>query len=82
VETKLVIDELAGASHVGYHYTFTDRRLVGKVPPPGQFHVVTQGHVPVGDLAVFFTFLCNDKTVAAREAALGILRTASQASAI
>ena len=78
VESSLELQELEGSSHIGYYYSFTDKSLVGKTPPPGEFRVLTQGHLGVGDFRLLFTILSNEKTSPVREEALRILSTATQ----
>lgn len=78
VESSLELHELEGSSHLGYYYSFTDKSLVGKTPPPGEFRVLTQGHLGVGDFRLLFTILTNEKTSPVREEALRVLSTATQ----
>lgn len=73
VERVLTIKSLQGSSGVGYYFSATDRN-----PKPGEYKYLTQGIIPVGELAVVFTILSNDGGEATVDAALLLLRDATQ----
>lgn len=73
VERVLTIKSLQGSSGVGYYFSATDRS-----PKPGEYKYLTQGIIPVGELAVVFTILSNDGGDATVDAALLLLQDATQ----
>ncbi len=55
VEKHIDVHELKGSNGTGYYFSATD-----KAPAPGEYKYMTQGILPVGQLAVAFTILTND----------------------
>jgi hypothetical protein len=72
-EKTLKIMELQGATGKGYYFAATD-----KAPEPGSYKFLTQGILPVGELAVAFTILTNDDKKETENAALTMLKAAIQ----
>jgi hypothetical protein len=72
-EKTLKIVELQGATGRGYYFFATD-----KAPEQGSYKFLTQGILPVGELAVAFTILTNDAKKDVESAALTMLRGATQ----
>jgi len=75
-EKSLKIIELQGSSGRGYYFSATD-----KAPEPGSFKFLTQGILPVGELAVAFTILTNDAKKDVESEALTMLKSATQVKA-
>lgn len=73
-ESYLVVEELTGAKGPGYYFSATD-----KAPKPEEFKYLTQGMLLVGELAVSFSILTNDGQEKVRDAALAMLKSATQA---
>lgn len=73
VEKTIETKSLKGAGAVGYYFSATDR-----APKPGEYKYVTQGILPVGELATTFTILSNDGSEAVVKTALLLLRGATQ----
>ncbi len=71
IEKNLEVLELRGASGIGYYYSATDR-----APNPGEYKYMTQGILPVGQLAVTFTILTNDGQSSTVKAGLKALQNA------
>ncbi len=55
VEKNLTLQELKGSVNVGYYFAATD-----PAPQPGEYKLMSQGIIGVGDLVVTFTILTND----------------------
>ena len=55
VEGALPLQELKGTEGRGFYFSATDR-----APGPGEYKYLTQGIVPVGEIALAFTVLTND----------------------
>ena len=55
VEKKLTLKQLKGGANTGYYYTATD-----PAPKPGEYKLLNQGVISVGELVVRFTILTND----------------------
>lgn len=53
-----------GADRIGFMFFATDKSLVGRTPPPGEYKYLLQGAVMVGKLLCTFTYLTNDKSSA------------------
>lgn len=53
-----------GADRIGFMFFATDKSLVGRAPPPGEYKYLLQGAVMVGKLLCTFTYLTNDKSSA------------------
>jgi len=77
VEKTIEVKEIKGVSGVGYYFSATDR-----APKPGEYKYVTQGILPVGELATTFTILSNDGSEATVKTALLLLRGAMQKKAV
>lgn len=78
VEPALAVESLSGAQAIGAYYTLTDKSLVGvSTPPAGEYRVMTQGALAVGDVAIPFTILGNDKDSPLRRDVLKMLSTAT-----
>ena len=77
VETRIQLVELRGTSQVGYYFTLTDRTLVGKTAPPGEYRAMTRGGLGVGDLLLLFTVLSQDSDAPAVHEALDALAAAT-----
>jgi hypothetical protein len=73
-EKPLKIVDLQGSSGRGYYFSATD-----KAPQPGSYKFLTQGILPVGELAVAFTILSNDAKKDVESTALTMLKTATHA---
>ena len=72
-ESFLSVEELTGAKGPGYYFSATD-----KAPKPDEFKYLTQGMLLVGELAVSFSILTNDGQEKVRDAALAMLKSATQ----
>lgn len=70
-EGTLVIREISNTGGRGFYYAATDR-----APKPGEYRYLTQGMIPVNDIALAFTVLSNDKDGATARAALDLLKSA------
>jgi hypothetical protein len=70
-EGTLVIREVSNSGAKGFYYAATDR-----APKPGEYQFLTQGMIPVGDIALAFTVLSNDRDGATARAALDLLKSA------
>jgi hypothetical protein len=78
-ETELRLEELTGRQGSGSYYTLTDKSLVGvETLPEGEYRTMTQGALAIGDLALVFTILTNDKSAPVRMEALRMLSGAMQ----
>ena len=76
-EQTISVEELKGDKAVGYFWTLTD-----KAPDPGSFECVTTAFVGVGDLILSVTILHHEKDAPERQAALDMLKAASQKAAV
>jgi hypothetical protein len=76
-ETEIALHELVGPSAHGYWFSATDRDLVGKEVPAGEWRCVTQGAVAVGRVLLAFTLL-DDGPGPQRSALVEGLRGISQ----
>ncbi|HEM46674.1 MAG TPA: hypothetical protein ENO23_06460 [Alphaproteobacteria bacterium] len=74
-EEQIEVKPLGGDVR-GYWFGYTDRSLAGTVPPEGEYIYTVQGAALVGDLALTFTVLTNDRRSAAIAAALRMVRGA------
>jgi len=72
VEKELVIQEIRGASGVGYYFSATDR-----APKPGEFKYMLQGMIRVGELLVMFTVLTQDGGDPIRRQSIAALQSAA-----
>ncbi len=72
VERSIDIREIRGASAMGYYFSATDR-----APKPGEFKIVTQGVLMIGNLLASFTVLTNDGQRDVVDGALDMIRTAT-----
>ncbi len=80
VETSLAVENISGAQAIGAYFTLTDKSLVNVSTQDlesGQYKVMTQGALAVGDLSIPFTILGNDKDSALRRDILKMLSTAT-----
>ncbi len=73
VETTIEVKELKGLANTGYYFAATDR-----APKPGEFKILNQGMIGVGDLRVAFTILTNDGQDAIVKDALSMLSAAAR----
>ncbi|MGI0117240.1 hypothetical protein [Zooshikella sp. RANM57] len=61
VEGKITIHKIQGDSMRGVYSSFTDKKWVGKQPPPGEFKQVTSCVITVGkSILATVTYLSND----------------------
>lgn len=82
VETALSIETLSGAGAIAAYYTLTDKSLVDvATPPEGNWRVMTQGALAIGDVSFAFTILSNDKDTALRRDILKMFSTATYKAA-
>jgi len=72
VEKELVIQEIKGASAVGYYFSATDR-----APKPGEFKHMMQGTIRAGELLVLFTVLTQDGGDSVRRQSIAVLESAT-----
>ena len=72
IEKVATIQQLQGSESFGYFYTLTDR-----APPPGEYKLLTQGTMIVGELLCTFTFLERSVPVPQRAAIMEMLRSAT-----
>ena len=78
VETALAVETLSGVQAYAAYYTLTDKSLAAvSAPPPGQYRVMTEGALAVGDVAIAFTILGNDKDSPLRKDILQMFSTAT-----
>jgi len=75
VESRLAMEPVGGGK-VGFMFSATDKSLVGRAAPPGEYLYLTQGAVMVGKLLCTFTILTNDRPSPDAEQALEMLRKA------
>jgi hypothetical protein len=73
VETTIEVKELKGPANTGYYFAATDR-----APKQGEFKILNQGMIGVGDLRVAFTILTNDGQDAVVKDALSMLSGAAR----
>jgi len=66
-----------GGGRTGFYFVATDKALVGRTPPPGEYRYVTQGALTVGGLLCTFTLYANEDPSDRIEAALDMLRAAA-----
>ena len=71
VEKHIEVRELKGSNGTGYYFSATDR-----APAPGEYKHMTQGILPVGQLAISFTILTNDGQESAVAQSLEALQSA------
>lgn len=76
VEEQLTIEPIGGG-RTGYMYLATDKSLVGRTVPPGQYLYMRQGALMVGKLLCAFTILTNETPSPDSEKALKLLRNAA-----
>lgn len=76
VEKELTVRELKGANGHGYYVKATD-----KAPAPGEWKILTQGMMKVGDVVLAFTILTNDGQEAVAKSALEMVREAAYRAA-
>ncbi|ULA62895.1 MAG: conserved exported protein of unknown function [Nitrospira sp.] len=72
LEPDVVVQEMTGATGLGYYYAVTDRAA-----KPGEFKRMKQGMLRVGDLLVSFTILFQDASDPAVQQATAMLEGAS-----
>ncbi|MBE9559075.1 MAG: hypothetical protein IMF08_19610, partial [Proteobacteria bacterium] len=60
VEDQLAVKPIGG-ENVGYVFSATDKSVVKRPVPPGEFLYITQGVVMVGKLFCNFTILTNER---------------------
>jgi hypothetical protein len=58
VETSIDVHEVEG--YPACLFRLTDKRWVGKSPPPGEFKYLTRGYAAVGPLVLTFSLVSND----------------------
>lgn len=73
VEATIEVKELKGPANTGYYFAAIDR-----APKPGEFKILNQGMIGVGDLRVAFTILTNDGQDAVVKDALSMLSAAAR----
>lgn len=66
-----------GGGRTGFHFFTTDRSLVGRTPPPGEYRYMTQGALMVGRLLCTFTLLTNENPSGETRQAIEMLRGAA-----
>lgn len=66
-----------GGGRTGFYFVATDKALVGRTPPAGEYRYVTQGALTVGALLCTFTLYANENPSDRVEAALDMLRAAA-----
>jgi hypothetical protein len=76
VEKELTVVEFQGRSGPGFYFAATDR-----APKPGEFELLAQGILLVGELSVAFTILTNEGQEQVVEEALDVLKNAVHAGA-
>jgi hypothetical protein len=72
-EKEIRVAELQGRSGAGFYFSATDR-----TPKPGEYKLLTQGTILVGQLVVNFKILTNDGQEAVIKQALDALKSAAQ----
>jgi len=72
VEKEVAIQEIKGASGVGYYFSLTDR-----APKPGEFKYLLQGMIRVGELQVVFTVLTQDGGDSIRRQSIALVQSAA-----
>jgi hypothetical protein len=72
LEKELAIQEIRGASAVGYYISVTDR-----APKAGEFKYMLQGTIRVGELLVTFTVLTHDGGDSIRRQAIALVQSAA-----
>lgn len=75
VEPTVDVGPIGGVT--GYYFFATDRSLVGRTPPAGEYRHLAQGMMAVGDLLCTFTILSNDPASPVTDMALQMMRTAA-----
>jgi len=71
VENELKLTEIRGNSGLGYSFTATDR-----APKPGEYKIMTQGMIQVGEKVLAFTILTNAGQQNIINSAIAMLKTA------
>ncbi len=73
LETKIVLQEIKGASSVGYYFSVTDKN-----PEPGEYRYMTRAGIGVGNLFLHVTVLHRVKESGVVKNVLSMLREARQ----
>jgi hypothetical protein len=74
LETNLQVQDLSGPEFFGHYFSITDKNLVDRIPPPGEYKYLVQGTAKMAQLVISFKIYSNHPDGADRKAALEMIR--------
>lgn len=75
LDRRVDIQELKGPEISGHYFSITDKNLVDRLPPSGEYKYLIQGHGKMAQFATSFRIVSNNPSGEDRKAALEMIRT-------
>ncbi len=74
LETNLSVQDLTGPEFLGHYFSITDKTLVDRMPPVGEFKYMVQGTSKLSQLVISFKIFSNNPKGDDRQKGLEMLR--------
>ena len=74
LEKTVFVQDMSGPQFLGHYFSITDKTLVDRMPPPGEFKYLTQGTGKMAQVVMSFRIFSNNPAGDDRKTALEMLR--------